>query len=308
MYDKKLRTSGWLGLGSICFLFAIGLCDAVASPYHHGAGSLLVRRILEYANLAMTIALLSFMALSSVKCGKALFACVAAFALYPLSVFLGTHQASVAAMITKSAVPVAVFSFLVFKNTGRIRSMLIAILVAEATALVNDLAYSVLISPGPRAVPTEMIWIRGFVTIARNMLLAAVYVELAFGGRKSGAGTEPADESAKPRSSVSLHWRIFAAAIPLILILGCTFACAEYLPLLAIMPSGLLALADPALVDGFGLLVGLVAGWAAYIAVDIAIIRSKNKRRLMLAVAALIVMILANAAGCARMFSHNFHT
>ena len=30
--------------------------------------------------------------------------------------------------------------------------------------------------------------------------------------------------------------------------------------------------------------------------------------RLMLTVAALIVMILANVAGCVRMFSHNFHS
>ncbi len=310
MNDKKLRTCGWIGLGSICVLLAIGLFDAFAAPYQHGGASLLARRALGYANQAMTMVFLSFMALSSVKCGKALFSCVAVIALCLLPVFHSTPRVSAAAMIIKAAVPVAVFSFLAFKNTGRLRSMLIAILVAEATALVYALAHSVpfLVSPDPRPVSPVMHWTRAFVTVARSVLLAAVYLALAFDWRKTGVETESADESAKPRSSVSLHWRIFAVCIPLIAIVGSAILNVENLLIFAIMPSGLLALADPGLVDGFGFIVGLVAGWSAYIAVDIIIIRSKNWRRLMLAVAALIVMILANAAGCARMFSHNFHT
>lgn len=310
MYDRKLRTCGWIGLGSICFLLAICLCDAVASPYHQGEASLLARRILGCANQAMTIAFLSFMALSSVKCGKALFTCVAIFALDLLPVFHSTPCVSAVATIIKYAVPVVVFSLLVFKNTGRLRSMLIAILVAEATALVYALAYSVpfLVSPDPRPVLPVMRWTMTFVTIARSVLLTAVYMVLVFNGRKPGSETVSADESAKPRSSTPLHWRIFAVSIPLIAIIGCTTLSAEYLLLFAIMPCGLLALVHPGLVDGFGFVVGLVAGWSAYIAVDVVIIRSKNWRRLMLTVAALIVMILANVAGCARMFSHNFHS
>ena len=131
---------------------------------------------------------------------------------------------------------------------------------------------------------------------------------LVFDGSKPDAKTDSADESAKPQSSIPLFWRIFVVSIPLIVIIGCASLNAEYLLLFAIMPSGLLALANPGLVDGFGFVVSLVAGWVAYIAIDVVIIRSKNWRRLMLAVAALIVMILANAAGCARMFSHNFHS
>lgn len=306
----KLRTCGWIGLGSICFLFAIGLCDAVASPYQPGDAALLARRILGYANQAMTIAFLAFMALSSVKCGKALFACVAIFALCLIPAFHSTPRVSAAAMVIKTAAPVVVFSFLVFKNTGRLRRMLIAILVAEATALVYALAHSVpfLVSPDPRPVSPVMHWIGVFVTTARGVLLTAVYMALVFDGSKPDAKTDSADESAKPQSSIPLFWRIFVVSIPLIVIIGCASLNAEYLLLFAIMPSGLLALANPGLVDGFGFVVSLVAGWVAYIAIDVVIIRSKNWRRLMLAVAALIVMILANAAGCARMFSHNFHS
>lgn len=182
------------------------------------------------------------------------------------------------------------------KNTGPIRKVMWLFVVTTVVGLLGQacvlaMAMAHLDTPGRMTIGFGSV-VSGCVSIVRAGLIAG-YLYLMY-----DAGSA-ADGSSNGKRKVALHWRVFFACLPLIILFPQHFSLSALIFLTA--PAGLFGLFfTEATLNKFGLVL-LAVGWLAYGGLLTAIVRAKTRRMIGMLLGLFVVFLLMNVGGCIRM-------
>ena len=201
---------------------------------------------------------------------------------------------------------IVVMSIIVAKNAGEIRRISVNLLIGAVIGFVGGIVVDVALMSG-RYMQSMRVGDSVFVALLAARLLLVVqglvyvfaFLKMLFSRSDLAATTESGDGR---HGLIPLYWRIFVAVAPWLCVMSGP-AVARTSPLLFMAPLGLLVPFLGNAMHGSGKWL-VVCGWLVYVFASISIAFSRVRWMFVLTVAIMLVLLLANAAGCVRMMSH----
>ena len=282
--DKNIRRCGLAGTANLAFglaKFAVFLSIGLLTGFENDMWP--VRMALGYATGAISLLALTFLALSSVKGARVLFVGVA-FELASI-LFGRAFAVGMPVYLVGTMLMTVFFAVLVGKNEGEIRRALVFFLVAWLLRLLGVL--NVLMSRFGMSM-NSLMYAANVIAAAAVLVSAAGYWTLLFDVNAKPVAADPS----APRQ-VSLHWRIFIALAPLLVV--ATFPVGRATPALLAAPMGLAALFPN--VGSTYMPWFVVGGWLLYLSIPIVIVFSRLRRTVIAAIAVFLALILLNVVG-----------